>query len=160
MKVAKILLTITLAASCIAYPGGHYGDGGHLDHYAYPKYNFDYGVSDHKTGDAKSQWETRDGDVVKGAYSLHESDGTIRTVEYTADKHNGFNAVVKRAGKGVHPQHYGGAGHYAAGHYGGAIGYGGGHYCGASSYANANNIAIGHGIPAYGGHGGYHGGTT
>lgn len=120
---------------------------------AYPKYNFDYGVSDHKTGDAKSQWETRDGDVVKGAYSLHESDGTIRTVEYTADKHNGFNAVVKRAGKAVHPQHYGG--HYAAGHYGGAIGYGGGHYGGASSYANANNIAIGHGFPAY--HGAAHG---
>ena len=123
---------------------------------AYPKYNFDYGVSDHKTGDMKNQWEHRDGDVVKGAYSLHEADGTIRTVEYTADKHNGFNAVVKRAGN---PQHYGHGGHYGgagygAGHFGGAIG---GHYGGASSYANSNNIALGHGIVAYAGHGGYGG---
>lgn len=36
---------------------------------AYPKYKFDYGVSDLKTGDNKSQWEIRDGDVVKGKYS-------------------------------------------------------------------------------------------
>lgn len=33
---------------------------------AYPKYKFDYGVSDFKTGDNKNQWEVRDGDVVKG----------------------------------------------------------------------------------------------
>lgn len=44
----------------------------------------------------KSQHETRDGDVVKGQYSLVEPDGSIRTVDYTADKHNGFNAVVHK----------------------------------------------------------------
>lgn len=32
----------------------------------YPKYHFDYGVTDYKTGDIKKQWEMRDGDVVKG----------------------------------------------------------------------------------------------
>lgn len=53
-------------------------------------------MSDYHTGDVKSQHETRDGDVVKGSYSLVEPDGTIRTVEYTADKVNGFNAVVHR----------------------------------------------------------------
>lgn len=46
-------------------------------------------MSDYHTGDVKSQHETRDGDVVKGSYSVVEPDGTIRTVEYTADKHNG-----------------------------------------------------------------------
>ncbi|XP_071455819.1 adult-specific cuticular protein ACP-20-like [Hetaerina americana] len=133
---------------------------------AHPKYNFDYGVSDHKTGDMKNQWETRDGDVVKGAYSLHEADGTVRVVEYTADKHNGFNAVVKRQGKAVHPQSYAPAFHhggYGGGHlggYGGAHlgGYGGAHFGGATSYANSNNIAIGQGVVAYGS-GGYHGGA-
>ncbi|KAG6462392.1 hypothetical protein O3G_MSEX013229 [Manduca sexta] len=83
---------------------------------AYPKYAFDYSVKDPHTGDHKTQWETRDGDVVKGAYSLAEPDGTTRIVEYTADKHNGFNAVVKRVGHAHHPQvygnHYDGAGHY------------------------------------------------
>ncbi|KAK9739563.1 Insect cuticle protein [Popillia japonica] len=74
-----------------------------VDYYAYPKYEFNYGVSDGHTGDQKSQAEVRDGDVVKGSYSLHEADGTIRTVHYTADDHNGFNAVVSRSGHAVHP---------------------------------------------------------
>ncbi|XP_046393613.1 cuticle protein 8-like [Ischnura elegans] len=157
--ISKVLLLVCIAASTYALPGGLYGAVGHLDQYAYPKYNFDYGVSDHKTGDQKNQWETRDGDVVKGAYSLHEADGTVRTVEYTADKHNGFNAVVKRHGKAVHPHHYAPVHHHggyaSVGHVGA---YGVGHYGhGATSYANGNNIAIGHGVAAYG-LGGYHGG--
>lgn len=53
-------------------------------------------MNDFHTGDVKSQHETRDGDVVKGQYSLVEPDGSIRTVDYTADKHNGFNAVVHK----------------------------------------------------------------
>ncbi|XP_063621678.1 histidine-rich protein PFHRP-II-like [Cydia splendana] len=61
---------------------------------AHPKYEYTYSVADDHTGDNKSQQETRDGDVVKGSYSFHEADGSIRTVEYTADDHNGFNAVV------------------------------------------------------------------
>lgn len=70
---------------------------------AYPRYAFNYGVNDPHTGDVKHQEETRDGDVVKGSYSLVEPDGTIRVVEYTADDHNGFNAVVKKIGHAVHP---------------------------------------------------------
>ncbi|CAG4941755.1 unnamed protein product [Parnassius apollo] len=61
---------------------------------AYPKYDFSYSVADGHTGDNKSQQESRDGDVVKGSYSFHEADGSVRTVEYSADDHNGFNAVV------------------------------------------------------------------
>lgn len=47
-------------------------------------------------GDSKNQQETRNGDVVQGSYSLVEPDGTRRIVEYTADPHNGFNAVVHK----------------------------------------------------------------
>lgn len=60
-------------------------------------------MNDPHTGDVKSQEEVRDGDVVKGSYSLNEPDGTIRVVDYTADPHNGFNAVVKKIGHAVHP---------------------------------------------------------
>jgi len=68
-----------------------------------PSYHFNYGVKDLHTGDLKSQWERREGDVVKGSYSLMEPDGSIRTVDYTADSRNGFNAVVsKSAGRGGH----------------------------------------------------------
>ncbi|KAG8235856.1 hypothetical protein J437_LFUL013940 [Ladona fulva] len=70
---------------------------------ARPQYHFTYGVKDHHSGDFKSQWETRDGDVVKGSYSLVEPDGSVRTVEYTADGHNGFNAVVHKSASSVHP---------------------------------------------------------
>lgn len=48
------------------YDGGYGGHGHHVDYYSYPKYNFDYGVKDHHTGDNKEQWEHRDGDHVKG----------------------------------------------------------------------------------------------
>ncbi|XP_075226706.1 cuticle protein-like [Lycorma delicatula] len=69
---------------------------------AHPQYNFEYQVEDHHTGDIKSQKESRDGDVVHGAYSLVEPDGSKRTVEYTADPHNGFNAVVHKE-QNTHP---------------------------------------------------------
>ncbi|CAK1602728.1 unnamed protein product [Parnassius mnemosyne] len=57
--------------------------------------SFAYDVADPITGDFKSQSETRVGGTVKGQYSLLEADGTKRTVDYTADDINGFNAVVK-----------------------------------------------------------------
>jgi hypothetical protein len=47
----------------------------HKDYFHYPKYKFEYGVKDAHTGDHKSQWEVRDGDVVKGEYTLDEADG-------------------------------------------------------------------------------------
>ncbi|CAG4977184.1 unnamed protein product [Colias eurytheme] len=71
--------------------------------YSHPRYQFNYGVADGHTGDHKSQWEARDGDVVKGQYQLVEPDGTVRTVNYSADDHNGFNAVVSRQGHAAHP---------------------------------------------------------
>ncbi|RVE52443.1 hypothetical protein evm_002837 [Chilo suppressalis] len=74
----------------------------HEDYYAHPKYAYEYSVQDPHTGDHKSQHETRDGDVVKGFYSLHEADGTVRIVEYEVDKHSGFNAVVRREGHAKH----------------------------------------------------------
>lgn len=88
-----------------------------------PQYSFSYDVKDALTGDSKSQHETRNGDSVQGAYSLTEPDGSIRTVEYTADPHNGFNAVVHKGpavvakaivAKVAAPIHFGGPAHYGA----------------------------------------------
>lgn len=57
---------------------------------------------------------------------MKEADGTTRIVEYTADKHHGFNAIVKKIGHANHPevehhgydhhenQGYGHHGHHAA----------------------------------------------
>ncbi|XP_044750359.1 cuticle protein 8-like [Coccinella septempunctata] len=70
------------------------------EQYAPANYQYKYGVEDHHTGDIKSHEESREGDLVKGSYSLHEADGTIRTVRYTADK-NGFNADVQKSGHAV-----------------------------------------------------------
>ncbi|GJQ80889.1 hypothetical protein Trydic_g14145 [Trypoxylus dichotomus] len=68
------------------------------------EYQFHYAVEDKHTGDIKSQKEVRHGDQVQGEYSLKEADGTVRIVKYTADKKNGFNAVVVRQGHAAHPQ--------------------------------------------------------
>ncbi|XP_043067550.2 larval cuticle protein A3A-like [Drosophila bipectinata] len=62
----------------------------------HPQYKYAYDVQDSLSGDSKSQVEERDGDVVRGEYSLIDSDGFKRTVQYTADPINGFNAVVNR----------------------------------------------------------------
>ncbi|XP_069705078.1 cuticle protein 19-like [Periplaneta americana] len=103
MQFLAIALFSTILV--VATQAGYLGAPAHhaVDYYAYPKYAYDYAVKDSHTGDAKSQWETRDGDVVKGAYSLAEPDGTVRIVEYTSDKHNGFNAIVKKVGHASHP---------------------------------------------------------
>ncbi|CAK1553798.1 unnamed protein product [Leptosia nina] len=77
-------------------------DTGYNEYYDRPKYAFNYGVADPSTGDVKSQHETRDGDIVKGQYSLVEPDGSIRTVDYTADPVRGFNALVSKSGPSVH----------------------------------------------------------
>ncbi|TMW51055.1 hypothetical protein DOY81_003871, partial [Sarcophaga bullata] len=104
---------LVAAAQAIPIELGHYGHGpllhaapviahapvlahAHPEPVAYPKYSFNYGIKDPHTGDIKSQAEERDGDVVKGQYSLVEPDGSVRTVDYTADDHNGFNAVVHK----------------------------------------------------------------
>lgn len=78
---------------------GHPVIAKHAEEYdPHPQYNFAYDIQDGLTGDFKNQHETRDGDVVKGQYSLLEADGTRRVVDYTADPVHGFNAVVSREG--------------------------------------------------------------
>ncbi|XP_068620508.1 cuticle protein 19.8-like [Battus philenor] len=74
-----------------------------ISEFDYPRYAFNYAINDPFTKDNKAQWETRDGDVVKGAYSLREPDGTVRVVEYSANDIKGFNAVIKKIGKSVYP---------------------------------------------------------
>ncbi|KAF5299169.1 hypothetical protein FQA39_LY02342 [Lamprigera yunnana] len=61
-----------------------------------PQYSYKYAVNDPFTGDSKSQIESRSGDHVQGQYSLLESDGTKRIVDYAADPVNGFNAIVNK----------------------------------------------------------------
>ncbi|XP_055642284.1 larval cuticle protein A2B-like [Toxorhynchites rutilus septentrionalis] len=69
----------------------------HVEYHDAPaEYQFSYSVHDDHTGDIKSQTEERHGDVVKGQYSLIDADGHKRIVDYSADDHSGFNAIVHR----------------------------------------------------------------
>ncbi|KAG8238637.1 hypothetical protein J437_LFUL018344 [Ladona fulva] len=110
--LASIVIIGLIGNVCRAfpYPGlesfSHIGldrQGQEIDYKDYPKYDFSYGVNDPHTGDIKNQHEERDGDFVKGSYSLHEADGTVRIVDYTADKFNGFNAKVYKSGVAKRP---------------------------------------------------------
>ncbi|CAH2107159.1 unnamed protein product [Euphydryas editha] len=91
--------TVHYAAAPVA---AHRIVSAHEEEYAHPKYDFSYSVADGHTGDNKSQHESRDGDAVHGEYSLVEADGSVRTVQYTADAHNGFNAVVSNSAPARH----------------------------------------------------------
>uniref|UniRef100_A0A182NWV5 Uncharacterized protein n=1 Tax=Anopheles dirus TaxID=7168 RepID=A0A182NWV5_9DIPT len=118
-KLIVVTVACLVAVVSSQYWGGYEHGANHHDHHDYhthPSYKFEYGVKDPHTGDHKSQWEHRDGDVVKGAYTLHEADGTERIVEYSSDKHNGFQAHVKRVGHAHHPEVYGHHGGYYGGH--------------------------------------------
>ncbi|XP_072940694.1 uncharacterized protein [Epargyreus clarus] len=69
-----------------------------------PSYSFGYGVSDARTGDVKSVWEEKEGDTVKGHYSVLEPDGSMRSVEYSAGPNTGFTAVVNNNGVQTQPE--------------------------------------------------------
>ncbi|XP_022816631.1 signaling mucin HKR1-like [Spodoptera litura] len=74
-----------------------------LENYdAHPRYAFEYSVNDPHTGDIKQQKEERDGEVVKGQYSLVEPDGSVRTVNYVADWETGFHADVRNSKDNQH----------------------------------------------------------
>ncbi|KAJ9591092.1 hypothetical protein L9F63_002373, partial [Diploptera punctata] len=68
-----------------------------VDYVAKPDYTFAYGVEDPLTGNSQNHKETRDGDVVKGQYSVLDPDGSTRTVTYTSDPQNGFQATVHQS---------------------------------------------------------------
>ncbi|CAB3243140.1 unnamed protein product [Arctia plantaginis] len=110
---AKILLVAAVIANVSAQDSHHKKHEGHheeqhVDYYAHPKYEFAYEIKDPHTHDFKHQHEHRDGDVVKGEYSLHQPDGTVRIVKYHADKKSGFHADVKYEGHAKHivPEHH------------------------------------------------------
>ncbi|KAJ0179792.1 hypothetical protein K1T71_004383 [Dendrolimus kikuchii] len=87
------------------YHHDKHGHEHHHDYYTHPKFEFEYKVEDHHTGDKKSQHEHRDGDVVKGHYELHEPDGhSTRHVDYHGDKHSGFHATVKHSTHHIVPK--------------------------------------------------------
>ncbi|PNF23306.1 Larval cuticle protein A3A [Cryptotermes secundus] len=92
--VAKVAAPFAYAAPAVAKVAAPVAVD--TDYDPNPQYSYAYDIQDALTGDSKGQQETRSGDVVQGSYSLVEPDGTRRTVEYTADPVNGFNAVVHR----------------------------------------------------------------
>ncbi|XP_026328431.1 cuticle protein 18.6 [Hyposmocoma kahamanoa] len=66
------------------------------DYDPHPSYQFGFDVNDDQYTNYQNRKEQRDGDVIKGSYSVVDSDGFIRTVTYTADPKEGFKAEVSR----------------------------------------------------------------
>uniref|UniRef100_A0A1I8MY12 Cuticle protein n=1 Tax=Musca domestica TaxID=7370 RepID=A0A1I8MY12_MUSDO len=93
VPTTTVLKTVAPVAYAHAKPVLVKHDVHYDDH---PQYNYNYDVNDEHTGDVHSQTEERDGDVVRGEYSLIDADGFRRVVQYTVDPHSGFNAVVNR----------------------------------------------------------------
>lgn len=53
-------------------------------------------MKDEEFTNYQNRKEQREGNVIKGSYSVVDSDGFIRTVTYTADPKEGFKAEVVR----------------------------------------------------------------
>lgn len=53
-------------------------------------------MKDDENTNYQNRKESREGNVIKGSYSVVDSDGFIRTVTYTADPKEGFKAEVVR----------------------------------------------------------------
>lgn len=71
MSRTLIVLGVLVACACaLEYKS--------VDYYAYPKYEFKYGVEDPKTGDLKERAELRDGELVKQEYSWAEKDREVK----------------------------------------------------------------------------------
>ncbi|XP_065094380.1 cuticle protein 19-like [Ochlerotatus camptorhynchus] len=100
-KIIALVACLAVVVSAEYYQDEHHHH--HEEYHSHPKYKFEYGVKDPHTGDHKSHWEHRDGDVVVGTYTLDEADGTHRIVSYNSDDHNGFQAHVQRVGHAHHP---------------------------------------------------------
>ncbi|CAG9785280.1 unnamed protein product [Diatraea saccharalis] len=66
------------------------------DYDPHPSYQFGFDVNDDQYTNYQNRKEQRDGDVIKGSYSVVDSDGFVRTVTYTADPKEGFKAEVSR----------------------------------------------------------------
>ncbi|KAJ8717117.1 hypothetical protein PYW08_005516 [Mythimna loreyi] len=98
-----LMIACTVAVAIAAASAGAVPVVPVVDKIDHARYAFNYAVNDPVTKDNKAQWETRDGDTVKGSYTLIEPDGTLRVVDYTASDLTGFNAVVKKIGPNVHP---------------------------------------------------------
>jgi Insect cuticle protein len=120
----KYVALFALLAAASAAPQHYYEQQGHLqsyqphivkqvvqptlikkivEHEEPANYDFEYAVKDEHTGDVKEQHESAKDGAIEGYYTLIDADGYKRTVHYTADDHNGFNAEVKR--EPIHQEH-------------------------------------------------------
>ncbi|CAG9802702.1 unnamed protein product [Chironomus riparius] len=68
----------------------------HLNVHDDSNYDYKYAVTDMMTGDMKTHKEARRGDEVQGQYTILDSDGYHRTVNYRANDRDGFDAEVRR----------------------------------------------------------------
>lgn len=123
-----------------------------------PQYSFDYRVAEPRTGDYKNHQESRNGDAVRGQYSVAEPDGSLLTVNYAADDAHGYTAQVTRSGAG------GAVVHSFPGPAPLPVGHGTGGYVAPSAVPLATPAAtVHHGVGAHfaaGAHGAYSGGYS
>ncbi|XP_014272626.1 uncharacterized protein [Halyomorpha halys] len=139
-KSLSLLGAITIYL--VSFVQSSYLDHKEEEHYdSHPQYKFEYSVHDPHTHDIKSQEESRDGDYVKGYYKLKETDGSVREVQYTADKHSGFNAKVTKDVLGLSDGYQGPISHHYSTFQGGRHDSESKHYGGyhATSSQNQNS---------------------
>lgn len=60
------------------------------------EYHYRYAIDESKSkGPIMDRWEHRIGEYVKGAYSVMQPDGRVRTVDYEVDGEKGYRAIIR-----------------------------------------------------------------
>lgn len=79
------MLSKTLIFVCLVIACGYALEHKIEEYYAYPKYEFKYGVEDKHTKDKKDREEKRDGHKVEQKYEWEEKDRKVQVKKWDGD---------------------------------------------------------------------------
>lgn len=94
MKRQKLILTTNVGRCVNLTPNLHYLVRNYFENVSQVTYSFKYFVEEPKFGIFTHHDEEREGDLVRGSYSLLQPDGKLRIVSYQVDTVSGFKPFV------------------------------------------------------------------
>ncbi|XP_071535295.1 cuticle protein 8-like [Panulirus ornatus] len=104
MFVKVVVVFLVMVGAALAFPHAPVQQPYYEQQPLMP-YEFGFGVQDKYSGQNFGQRERSDGRAVVGSYSVDLPDGRRQTVNYKADKYQGFVADVSYTGQAHHPYH-------------------------------------------------------
>ncbi|XP_042893526.1 pro-resilin-like, partial [Penaeus japonicus] len=104
--IAKTAIVLALVAVTVADPSQPaYGYTPEPTYEEPAKYDYNYAVEDHYSGNDFGHQEARDGYNTQGSYYVLLPDGRLQKVTYTVNGDSGFVAEVSYEGEAKYPEY-------------------------------------------------------